>query len=108
MGTGTHRPNGVFMGLGAGIKKAARIAPMKIQDVTPTIMYLMGLPVPDDMDGQAPRQLFREDFVKGNRLEYTEAESVKPGPPGSGGQDIYTEEEEQALRDQLKNLGYME
>jgi hypothetical protein len=30
------------------------------------------------------------------------------GPPGSGGQDIYTEEEEQALRDQLKNLGYME
>jgi predicted AlkP superfamily phosphohydrolase/phosphomutase len=105
MGTGTHRPAGILMGVGGGIKEAAQIPQLNIYDLTPTILYLMGAPVPDDMDGEVAWNMLKEEYVNTHSLTYAAGASVSTA---SGESDAYTIEEEQALRDQLKNLGYME
>ncbi len=48
---GTHNPDGIYLVSGPGIT-AKRGEPTWIEDVTPTILYLLGLPVAQDMDGK--------------------------------------------------------
>jgi len=47
---GTHDPDGIYLVSGPGIQPKAG-NPTFIEDVTPTILYLMGMPVGQDMDG---------------------------------------------------------
>src|SRR6185369_10404445 len=47
---GTHNPDGIYMVSGPGITPKAGV-PKFIEDVTPTLLYLMGMPVGQDMDG---------------------------------------------------------
>jgi len=47
---GTHNPDGIYLVSGPGITPKAGI-PKFIEDVTPTLLYLMGMPVGQDMDG---------------------------------------------------------
>jgi hypothetical protein len=48
---GAHNPNGIYLLAGPDITKKEG-QPKFIEDVTPTILYLMGLPVAQDMDGK--------------------------------------------------------
>ena len=50
--TGTHRLNGIFLVMGPGIRAGNRIRAASVLDITPTILYLLKLPVADDMDGR--------------------------------------------------------
>ena len=48
---GTHNPSGIYLVSGPGITPKAGL-PKFIEDVTPTILYLLGLPAGQDMDGR--------------------------------------------------------
>ncbi len=48
---GGHNPDGIYMVSGPGIKPAAGERAY-IEDVTPTLLYLMGLPIGIDMEGK--------------------------------------------------------
>jgi predicted AlkP superfamily phosphohydrolase/phosphomutase len=50
--SGCHRRNGVLIAWGAGIQPGGVVGEAHIMDLAPTILHLMGLPVPDDMDGR--------------------------------------------------------
>ena len=52
-----HRPYGIFVAAGPGIKQDERIYGASLLDITPTILTLFGLPVADDMDGRALTQM---------------------------------------------------
>jgi len=54
-GSGTHRMNGIFMMKGHGIKKGIRLKGTKITDIPSTILYLMGIKISKDSDGQVIR-----------------------------------------------------
>lgn len=45
--------NGLLLAVGAGIRQGAALEPASVLDITPTILYLMGLPVARDMEGRA-------------------------------------------------------
>jgi predicted AlkP superfamily phosphohydrolase/phosphomutase len=64
--SGIHHPDGVLYLYGAGAKKGATIAPAHIYDVVPTILSLMGLPLPDELDGKAMIEPFEQAGVKDN------------------------------------------
>jgi len=58
--SGSHVPQGMFMAYGPDIKKEGmRLADLKIYDISPTILHIFGLPIPDDMDGRVLIEIFK-------------------------------------------------
>jgi len=47
-----HTPDGILIASGPGLQRGARLDGARIVDLCPTILHLMGLPVPDDLDGR--------------------------------------------------------
>lgn len=60
---GTHRRDGVLIAQGTPFRKGARIEGARLIDMTPTILHLMGQPVPADMDGRVLEELFEPEFL---------------------------------------------
>jgi len=64
----THAREGVFMAMGPqrvvnlGFKGYA-----KVYDVAPTILYVLGLPIPSYMDGRVLTRIFADNFIKRNK-----------------------------------------
>jgi predicted AlkP superfamily phosphohydrolase/phosphomutase len=104
---GTHRPEGILIAAGAGIRPApALLSPMSIVDVTPTLLYSLGLPVPADLEGRVLEDIFEPEVLR--------AAPVRSGPPttGSAGADEaaigdMTAGEEAQVLERLKALGYV-
>ena len=58
--TAFHDRFGIFLASGPGIKKGIRIKDAKSYDLAPTILHIMDVPVPSDVDGQVLREIFLE------------------------------------------------
>lgn len=66
--TGTHRPEGVFFAYGPYIKKRYKLdCNVYPWDIAPTLLSMLGLPVPDYMDGRVLKEIFREGTVRNSR-----------------------------------------
>lgn len=98
---GTHRPAGIFVGHGPSFAKGRKIDPINLLDMTPLMLTLLGLPVPSDMEGRVPTEVFAEEhkIVKG---------AASMAPATSDDDDEPSEEEREALLRQMKQLGYMD
>jgi len=100
---GTHRLNGTFMAMGRGIKQGELIKGAGICDVAPTILYMLGVSIPNDMDGRVLEGIFEQEFLDKHLPEYERVESVrKPGEFVS-----YSDKESQEVAERLKGLGYL-
>ncbi len=68
----SHRINGFFTGASHDIANSGYLGTvLSIFDIAPTILHIMGLPVPDDMDGRVLKELFKEDSEPAQRaVEY--------------------------------------
>lgn len=75
--SGVHDINGIFMIKGPSVKKGEVIENPKIIDITPTILYIMGLPIPKDMDGTVLTEVFEKSFLAENQMVYREVEDEK-------------------------------
>jgi predicted AlkP superfamily phosphohydrolase/phosphomutase len=102
--TGSHRPEGIVVFSGPAIQKGAALQGARIIDLAPTILHLMDLPIPDDMDGRVLTQIFEEGFMEKHPIMYSDA--------GLGSRHrqkgaAYTEEEARIVEKRLKDLGYL-
>ena len=100
--SGTHRMNAILISKGEGIKTNFTIKGARIIDIAPTILYILGLPIPEDMDGKVLTKV----FIK----EYLENHPVTKGPPSEieveRGEGIFGTEESEKVRESLRHLGY--
>ena len=58
------------------------------------------------MDGRVLTSLFRDDFVRGERIQQSGGGSEQEAEFGEGGE--YSDEEQEAVRKRLQDLGYVE
>ncbi len=102
--SGTHRMNGLFILSGEGVKRGVALDGLKITDVAPTILYSMGLPVPDAMDGRVLLEGFEEGYVSDYPARYA------PEAAAADGDDrgLYDAAEAQKIKSMLRGLGYMD
>lgn len=63
LNTGFHRRNGVLLAWGEGIRERGRAPLAIIEDVTPTVLARMGLPVATSMDGRPLEEWMTRDFL---------------------------------------------
>lgn len=98
--SGTHRLNGMLMAWGPGVCRHGCVTSAEIIDLAPTILHLLNVPVPEDMDGRVLTELF--DDSAGELSERVAREQVEAGdgPPLTAG-------EEAELLERLRNLGYL-
>jgi predicted AlkP superfamily phosphohydrolase/phosphomutase len=63
--SGTHEaaPDGFLMAYGGPVLKGRSLRRASVVDVTPTILYFLGLPIGRDMDGYARTDLFQPSFT---------------------------------------------
>jgi predicted AlkP superfamily phosphohydrolase/phosphomutase len=54
---GTHHPVGVFFAGGPAIISGASLPEISILDVAPLLLYLLDVPIPDDLSGRLPTEV---------------------------------------------------
>jgi len=103
--SGDHHRYGIFICSGPYIKSENRIEGAQIIDLAPTILYLLDLPIPEDMDGKVLTAIFEEQFISQNSLRSGLWESENGDTKK---QADYGENEKKAIADRLRQLGYLE
>jgi predicted AlkP superfamily phosphohydrolase/phosphomutase len=98
--SGTHRMNGICLVWGEPVQPAS-LQDAKLEDLAPTILYTMGLPVPAHMDGRLLMEAFRPD-ANLPPPQVGDAWESQSGPEGG-----LTDEQEVILRQRLRDLGYV-
>lgn len=101
--SGSHRQYGIFIVKGADCNHDVQLDPAEIMDIFPTVLYQMGLPIPDDLDGRVVTGAFRPEFVEANPVRFEKMQRYKQDEE----EGIYTDEDTSKLIDSLKGLGYM-
>jgi predicted AlkP superfamily phosphohydrolase/phosphomutase len=102
----SHRLDGVLMMSGGPIQKELAFEGARIIDVAPTVLYLMGLPVPDDMDGRVLVEALNEEFVEANPVEF-EAVEADSEDEADAPRQKFTEGESELIAKRLQALGYI-
>ena len=100
---GTHRREGIWGVYGPHVPPGKRID-SDIINTTPTVLAMMGLRVPGDMEGTPIAEAFEPRLA----CEVDETDvSAQSAPTDSTG-DVYTPEEMAKLTERLVDLGYLE
>ncbi len=93
-----HTRDGVLMMWGNDVKQGMDSGPRDIEDIGPTMLYLLGLPVADDMDGSVMTDLF-----KTRRPLY-----VNKGYRDIPREVVLPDSERESLQKKLRSLGYIQ
>ncbi len=102
--TGKHERKAVLIASGPAFASTGRFEGARVEDVAPTALAVMGLPVPDDMDGRVLMET-----IEPSHLEKYPIHTIASYEPLLG-----TEREEvgstmdESIREQLRSLGYIE
>jgi predicted AlkP superfamily phosphohydrolase/phosphomutase len=100
--SGDHRMEGVFLGIGDAFVEGRRVDPLSILDVAPTVLHLLGLPVPKAMDGKVADALLKEEYAAQNPVRYADIEILGR----TGGRDL-TAEDDADIKRRLEGIGYI-
>jgi predicted AlkP superfamily phosphohydrolase/phosphomutase len=102
--TGQHRMEGILFVKGPGIRQGLHLDDSPIVDVAPTVLALMGEPIPTTMDGHVLEKVMTEELRTSLKASYFEP--AEEEAPESAGAEIDAEEEEK-MRQHLRGLGYV-
>ncbi|UCE60791.1 MAG: alkaline phosphatase family protein [Phycisphaerales bacterium] len=98
---GTHRSDGILIATGPGIARSSSVSADMV-DCAPTILAMLGLRIPRDMEGQVITGMFERRPA----IETESVESEDSGP--ATGEEVYSPEEQQTVIDRLMDLGYLQ
>lgn len=100
---GGHRMDGLLLIHGPGVRAGHSLVGAGLIDLAPTILALMDVLVPTDMDGQVLTDAFTQDVQATMRVGY-QAPQPELAPKAV---DLATQEEDEIL-ERLRGLGYVE
>ncbi len=104
---GIHRPEGIFLAGGRGLRQGLRLPPLAIADTAPTVLHSLGLAVPGDFEGSVAVAAFTPESLA--------ADPVRTGPPTEEPRAFPVQaddaeaaaEDEALIMERLKALGYL-
>lgn len=102
---GDHRTEGIFIAAGPDFRSAQQIQGANIMDLTPTILYLLDIPILSDMDGRILLDAITSEYESAHQAKYR-SKVVKTEDEEAGSESV-GEANEEDIKRQLRNLGYM-
>lgn len=94
---GGHRRDGLLLALGPHIRRTELSA--EIADVPATVLALLGCSIPEHFDGRVLTEMLTDDVQL--------PETMDSGGQSDGDENVYSAEDEAALKERLKGLGYL-
>lgn len=102
---GGHTIDGVFLAYGPGIAPGP-VSGTRLIDLAPTILHLLNQPIPPDMDGRVLTNIFTPELAK--RPISIGLVPAHAGPSQAPPDNNYSIEEEEEVKEQLRQLGYID
>lgn len=96
--SGCHRREGIFIAAGPGVRAGLEMPEASILDLAPTILHLLGEPVPPIMDGR----VLTEALVDPAPVRYAEEDGA-----GVGSEQSFDIGEAEQIEERLRGLGYL-
>jgi len=107
--TGDHRMEGILVASGPAVRSGAPLRDAALLDIAPTILHLLGVPVPSDMDGRVLTELLGPTVPRHHlpahspALGTVSAERTSPVLAEAG----YSADDDAAIQQRLSDLGYL-
>ncbi len=105
--TGDHRSEGILIASGPAIRRGAEPGEASLLDVAPTVLHLLGVRVPDDVDGRVLTELFDQEPVLAAPQAILAPALAEAGDLAEPKRGSYSEEEDSAIKQRLVDLGYL-
>lgn len=105
---GDHRLNGIIFLRGANVNgDCSQPTGATIVDIAPTVLHLLGVPVPSDMDGRVLSSVLDRGWLEAHPVEMEQSlEGARLQEMGVG--PSLSDDEEDIIRRRLAGLGYFE
>jgi predicted AlkP superfamily phosphohydrolase/phosphomutase len=100
--SGCHRMNGVMIANGPGVLRGKAIDNARIYDMAPTLLYLTGQPILDDMDGRVLSDIVSPEYLNANKVRVAASQD---DADTSGAE--YSDAENEDVIERLRSLGYV-
>ncbi len=98
-----HERAGIFGSIGKNIGNS-RDMKLDIVDIMPTILYSLGLSIPNGLDGNVRTEIFDDNYLKNNKVTNIEFKTEIPRTES----DQLTENDKKEISQKLKDLGYVD
>lgn len=100
--SGHHRPDGIVILAGPGVRPGIQLENASILDLTPTILHTMGTPVPQDLDGRVLSEAFEPSSPAAAPVVFSQANIYRDTPAAP---DL-SDDEMAEVQDKLRGWGY--
>jgi len=101
--SGSHRMEGILFMHGKNVRRGETLQNCSIMDLAPTILYLMGVRFPSDIDGKVLLEAFHHSYAKSHPVKTKE----KGRTAIAREEYALTKKDEQKIKERLKALGYL-
>ncbi|HWM94556.1 MAG TPA: alkaline phosphatase family protein [Thermoanaerobaculia bacterium] len=101
-GTHTRNTHGIFLAAGPDIDPDAKMEGIRVHDITPTLLFGLGLPVAESFAGKARTGLFTADFREAHPLRTIRSWGTRKSTGAR------TSKEDEKLLEELRALGYLQ
>jgi predicted AlkP superfamily phosphohydrolase/phosphomutase len=101
--SGDHRFEGILIASGPGIAKGRLTANPTVMDITPTVLQMFGLAIPDHIDGKPIMEMFEKNsaFARPPRSTTVSLEAATQKSTG------WSEEQSKEIEERLRSMGYL-
>ncbi len=100
--SGSHVFEGIFVAAGGPFRRGVVLDPPSVADVLPTALHLLGVPLPDDLDGRVVTEALEPEWLASHPVEI----AARQG--GAAGRVELSSGDEGEMRKFLQGLGYVE
>jgi predicted AlkP superfamily phosphohydrolase/phosphomutase len=100
--SGCHRGNGILIGNGPAFRKGVQVEGSEIIDLAPTTLYLMGVPLPGNLDGRVLDTSLTPAFLYRHPVHHAQS-----GDDQEDGEMVLSAEQAAEIEERLRGLGYL-
>jgi predicted AlkP superfamily phosphohydrolase/phosphomutase len=111
LGIEMHREVGVLAAMGPGIRQGVTLTTASVLDIAPTLLAILGEPVGRDMDGFVLTEMLDEEQLAAHPVSYVdtyESEEESSDSDEEEPDEPIESELDDAIREELRSLGYIE
>jgi predicted AlkP superfamily phosphohydrolase/phosphomutase len=107
--SGGHQIEGIFVASGPEIESISKALPnLTIQDIVPTILYLMGQPIPSDMDGRVLTEIVKPTVLRTRPIAQETPTGMWPSDAIAQADTVTdSPSDDELIEARLRGLGYL-